>query len=194
VIFTLPQTSEILRIYDPTSYGAHALSYRNYGPLHRFDHHRHPNGAPAIDADRAILYGGLSLSCCIVEVFGDTGIIEPGTKWIAVVNLQRPLILLDLREPAAMQAGTVAAVSMDADRNITQQWAKYFYDNPAIYGNIDGLLFSSAHNAEDAIALFERSEGALLLRRGTTMPLRDRAIATELLHIANLNNLLVAPY
>lgn len=193
ILLTLPQTSEIMRIYDPAKHGMHALSFRNFGPLHRFDHHRHPASAPDVDNDRAILYGGFTLSCCIVEVFGDTGIIEPGTKWAAILSLQRPLNLLDLRGTGAMRAGTVAAVSKEADRNVTQAWARYFYDNEGIYGTIDGLIFFNAHNDEEAVALFERAENALLLPPGNTIELGDPAMRTELQHIAIRNNLLVPP-
>lgn len=194
ILVTLPQDSEVFRIYDPAIHGAQALTFRNYGPLHRFDHHEHPTASPNIDDDRAILYAGFTLSCCIVEVFGDTGIIEPGTKWVALLNLQRPLLLLDLRGNGAMRAGTVAAVSKEADRSITHAWARHFYDNGAVYGNIDGLIFFNAHNDEVAIALFERASNALLVQHGNEIELRDLSISAELRHIAVQNNLLVPPY
>ncbi len=92
-----------------------------------------------------------------------------------------------------MRAGTVAAVSKEADRNITQIWARYFYDNLAIYGNIDGLIFFNAHNDDEAIALFERATDALVLHPGNTIELSNPALSTELQHIAVQNNLLVPP-
>lgn len=92
-----------------------------------------------------------------------------------------------------MRAGTVAAVSKKADRSITREWARYFYDNEAIYGTIDGLIYCNAHNDEEAVALFERAEDALLLHPGRTIDLGDPAMRTELQHIAVQNNLLVPP-
>ncbi|MDJ0595044.1 MAG: hypothetical protein QNJ72_34540, partial [Pleurocapsa sp. MO_226.B13] len=84
----------IQRIFDPTSYGATATGFRYYGSLSRFDHQRcdpaPPKGArqrrfgsphvrasrqrgtkAEIDSERGIIYAGLNLSCCLIEVFGD---------------------------------------------------------------------------------------------------------------------------
>jgi hypothetical protein len=187
-----------MRIYDPSSHGATPLSFRSYGPLHRFDHHQHPGGSPGVDADRAIIYGGFTLSCCVVEVFGDSGIIDPRSKCVAILNLLRPLTLIDLRGSGAMRAGTVAAISKEADRDITQQWSRHFYYKTAIYGTADGIIFFNARNAhnndEEAVALFERSKSALTFIQGNSIELRDKSIKTELQHIAFQNNLLVPPY
>ncbi len=92
-----------------------------------------------------------------------------------------------------MRAGTVAAVSKEADRNITQMWARYFCDNEAIYGTIDGLIFFNAHNDEEAVALFERASDALLLHPGNAIELGNAALSTELQNIAVKNNLLIPP-
>jgi hypothetical protein len=74
---TLTAGSALLRIFDPSRYGTQALTFRYYGPINRFDHHRIPSeGERAEDPGRGIYYAGLTLSCCLVEYFGDIGVIE----------------------------------------------------------------------------------------------------------------------
>ena len=63
------------RIFDPNKYGATAIDFRYYGPFSRFDHQRSQR-KPEIDKERGIIYAGLDLSCCLIEVFGDDEIIR----------------------------------------------------------------------------------------------------------------------
>lgn len=71
---------ELIRIFDPNSYGTEALTFRYYGALHRFDHHR---GQHQTDGERGIYYAALTLSGCLVECFGDIRRITPQGKLIA---------------------------------------------------------------------------------------------------------------
>lgn len=118
---------------------------------------------PAFSASRGVYYCGLTLACCLVELFGDTRLIEPDDRRVAIVHPTRQFQLLDLRGSGAMAAGSVAALAKVADRSVSQAWARYFYESPAAYGSIDGIHFLNAHNDEDAFVLFERAEGALTL-------------------------------
>jgi hypothetical protein len=54
-------------------------------------------GNCAEDPERGISYAGLTLSCCLVECFGDTGVIEIKGQQIGRIQLNRDLTLLDLR-------------------------------------------------------------------------------------------------
>ena len=70
----------LLRIYRPQPYGSSACGFRYEGPFSRFDHH-------ADDHWRGIHYNAPSLSSCVVEVFGDTGLIEPlRSRLLAIAN------------------------------------------------------------------------------------------------------------
>ena len=108
----------------------------------RFDHHE-----PG--CQRSIHYSAPTLSGCVVEVFGDTGVVDTRGCRLALIRTCRNLQLLDLRGSGAMRAGSVAALSAIADRDLSQAWSRHFYSSHAI----DGLLYSNAHNSESAIAL-----------------------------------------
>ncbi len=52
----------------------------------------------------------------------------------------RPMQLLDLRGSGAMRAGSVAALSAIADRDLSQVWSRHFY----AFHAVDGLVYSNA--------------------------------------------------
>lgn len=116
----------------------------------------------------------------MVEVFGDTRVIETNNLEVAMLELTQPIKLLDLRGSAAMKVGTVAAISKTADRDLSQAWSRYFYDHPQIFGAIDGLIFSNAHNDEDAIALYERAKSQLNSSKVTTLPLSSSTLQSAI--------------
>ncbi len=172
------------RIYNPNKYNTQAVSFRFNGPRARFDHHRFSCENPQDDSDRGINYWGFTLSCCLVEVFGDTRVIEVDKYKVALITLNQSIQLLDLRGAAAMRVGTVSAVSQTADRNLSQLWSKYFYEETAIYGLIDGLIFSNAHNSEDSIALYERATPKLDSATIATLALNSPALHFAIAEIA----------
>ena len=130
VLHLLPPAATLLRIYQPDQYGTTACGFRTDGPFSRFDHHE-----PG--CQRSIHYSAPTLSGCVVEVFGDTGVVETQGCRLALIRSSRPLQLLD--------------------RDLSQAWSRHFYTSHAI----DGLLYSNAHNSESAIALYDRAEGAI---------------------------------
>ena len=60
-----------------------------------------------------------------------------------------------------------------------EPWARYFYESNT---DLDGLLDPNAHNAADAVALFERAEDALLPEND--LPLTDPRLRLRLLAAA----------
>ena len=187
--FELQTGTTIQRIFNPASYGATATGFRYYGPLSRFDHQR--SKQPKMDRDRGIIYAGLSLSCCLIEVFGDDEVIAIGQQQIAYITLKHGLKLLDLRNSGAWDAGSVAAMTSDGRRRVTQAWSRYFYENSDLYGNIDGLIFNNAHDGQEAIALYERAKTQLLSADIAVLELNHPAIRESLIAIANRLNLLL---
>lgn len=192
--FMLAEGQHITRIFNPTAHGATALSFRHFGPISRFDHHRAPYPTRANDIERGIIYGAFTLSCCIVEIFGDIKIIDVGTFEVASITTTRTLQLLDLRGTGAMRAGTVTAVSKESDRRISQQWSRYIYDQTFIFEEIDGLVYYNAHNDEEAFALYERASNGLHCGTGDIKTLRDPSLRTAIQNIAAENNMVIDPY
>ncbi|MDJ0901665.1 MAG: RES domain-containing protein [Xenococcus sp. MO_188.B8] len=188
----LTANTKLRRIFDPTRYNATAVGFRSYGPVSRFDHH--DNEVPKEDDQRRIIYAGFSLSCCIAEYFGDGEIINVANVKLAVIYLSKDLKLLDLRGKAAMAAGTVAAISGITQRKITQSWGKYFYEHPELYGEVDGLIFSGAHNGENVIALYERSESVIHSSKVKLLDMASDALRSPIFRIAKEQGLDVETY
>jgi RES domain len=186
----LTSGSFVLRIFDPTQYGTRATTFRSYGPINRFDHQRlPPAGNCAEDPERGISYAGLTLSCCLVECFGDTSAIEIKGQQIGRIQLTRDLTLLDLRANGAMRAGSVAALAKVADRHLSQAWSRYFYEQTDLYGQIDGISFLNAHNDEEAIALYERAQSALICPDDRILPLAHPSLRPAIQQAALDNHL-----
>lgn len=193
---TLSVDTKLIRIFDPTRYQAQAMGFRSFGPISRFDHHRikKPLGKPQLDPERGIIYAADTLSSCLVEIFGDGDIIEVKQQLVASIYTSETLNLLDLRGNNAMKAGTVTAIAKTANRNLSQTWSRYFYFRSDLYGEIDGLIYSNAHNDEDAVALYERAQKKLVTSKIQTMPLKHPALRSAIFQIAENHSLLVAPY
>ena len=190
--FRVPAGALLFRIFDPTDYGATALSFRSHGPHSRFDHHRGQGSLAndsCDDSERGVYYAAFTLSGCIVAVFGDRGSIVFGEHRVAKPRITRDLDLLDLRGTGAMRAGSVAALAKTADRRLTQAWARHFSEHPAEFGLIDGIVYANAHNDEDAIVLFERAAHAVVCPCRNVLRLDDPDLRTIVEDIAQNNNL-----
>lgn len=144
---------------------------------------------PANDSAHGVYYAADELGGCVIEVFGDTGVIETANYGVAEVLLPRDIVLLDLNAGGAWDAGSSSALTKDADRSYTQRWARYFYAESITYGLIDGLRYENAHNDAQAYVLFERS-GTLDLERDRA--LADPGLETELFRVADRLHLIFA--
>lgn len=188
----LPSRTRLVRLFDPSRHGATATGFRSYGPLHRFDHHRgRDDGEPTEDAERGIYYAAFTLSGGLVEVFGDTGVVDLHRHHVGSPIFRRDLRLLDLRGSGAMRAGTKAAIAKVADRSLSQAWSCHFYETPEVYGEVDGLIYLNAHNDEEAVALYERAGDALDCPPERVMRLDDEALRAAVLETADDNDLVV---
>lgn len=188
----LPTGTRLVRLFDPSRHGATATGFRSYGPLLRFDHHRgRADGKPGDDAERGIYYAAMTLSSCLVEVFGDTGVVDLYRHHVASPILRRELRLLDLRRNGAMRAGTKAAIAKVSGRGLSQAWSRHFYETTGVYGEVDGLIYPHAHNDEEAVALYERAADALECPSDRVMGLEDEALRAAVLEAADDNDLAV---
>ena len=188
IFYDLKKGAYLVRIFDPNPHNTQALTFRNYGPLLRFYHHR--ASKPAVDQERGVYYAAFTLSSCLVECFGDAGIIEIKGQQVASVEVIRPLRLLDLRGSGAMRAGSVAALAKVSDRRLSQEWSRFFYERVDLYGKLDGLIFYNAHNDEEAIALYERASSGLSCPDAEIMALNDPQLRTAIQQAARDNHLI----
>jgi len=187
---TIRAGTEWVRIFNPAWLGP--AQFSGLGPRHRFDHHRVSGSGPADDPDRRIYYAANDLKGCVVEVFGDTGVVTVGDLRVALVQLRRDVQLLDLRSNPALAAGSVAALAATADRPLSQEWARWFYEHPADFGAIDGMAYLNAHNDDPAYALFERAEDAV--EAIGHLRLAHNLFRAQLRAIAAACNMIVEPY
>ena len=185
-----PRHAIFARVFDPNR--LEPTEFNAYGPRHRFDHHRGARGAPANDSDRRVYYAADDLKGCIVEVFGDAGVVSVGTLHVAEVKLRRQLRLLDLRGNGALASGSVAALAAVPDRPLSQQGARWFYDHRKVFGTVDGISYPNAHNHDVACVLFERAEDDLVVT--ADLPLADPLFRSQIRVIAEECNLIVEPY
>ncbi|MDW5592866.1 RES family NAD+ phosphorylase [Conexibacter stalactiti] len=176
-IVVLGPGDPLLRIDAPAAHDAPAAGFRRYGPLLRFDHHRAAAAAPEHDDERGVLYCARTLVCCVAEVFGDRGVVQRDGHRFARLAPTRELRLLDLRETAATAAGTIPAIGSVGERELTQAWARWWYEQPEL-GRLDGVIYSSAQCGHDAVALWERADGAV--SAVVQLPLDAAELADEL--------------
>lgn len=194
VFYILKKDTIIIRAFNPDdpNYLGNPLAFRFYGPLKRFDHQRGKSDNPddpCHDPQRGILYAGETLSCCIVECFGDSPhLIICGNWELAKIKLTCDLKLLSLDGSGAMKAGTCAAIEKIPNLSLTQAWARFFYDKVL---DVGGLIYSNAHNNQISFALNERTCSALSLV--DTIRLDDPGLRRALLLIAHQNGLTLDP-
>src|SRR5579875_2574235 len=115
--------SIVHRVYNPRTYGASAAGYRRVGPFARMDHHVRPRGSRR---DRGIFYCAPSYRGCLVEVLDGRYLDVTGRRH-AVLMIQKPLKLLDLRRTGAMGAGVDARIGK-CPHHESQPWARFFYE------------------------------------------------------------------
>jgi RES domain len=188
--YTLDPGSKIIRIFDPTRYQTQALTFRHNGPRHRFDHHQGSITVPQDDPERGIYYAAFTLSGCLVEYFGDTGMIEIKDQCVCKVDITKPLKLLDIRGAGAMKAGSVSALAKTADRTLSQEWSRYFYEQANAYSMIDGLIYFNAHNDEKAMAIYERGKNKLACSASQVLRLDHPKLRSAIQQAAIENNLI----
>lgn len=181
----IPEGERLLRLFDPSSHRKPSeLTFRSFGPLERFDHHRPDSNLSACpDGERGVWYSSNDdLACALVEIFGDERMVFLSPWRMARPATTRPLRLLDLRGPGAMAAGTVAEIAKSGDAISTWEWARYFYEQSDVYGEVDGLAWLGAHNDGECVLLFERAETSLSCD-DCSLPLSDPRLRDTVLRV-----------
>ncbi|BBZ01561.1 hypothetical protein MCHIJ_09980 [Mycolicibacterium chitae] len=133
-------------------------TFRQFGPLHRLDHHQAAN-PPQLDPEgRRVLYVGADLATSASEVFGEAGIAEVCPRYrVSVLAPSTPVPLFDLTKPGA--AMTIGALPTLADgneaRELTQQWARAIYEDQPAGPTIRGVRYRTAYNFGHSLALWD---------------------------------------
>ena len=184
ILINLEPGTELRRIYKDKD-GRTEKTFNYKGPYGRFDHHRYLINDPQVEKDRSVSYWGWgeNLSCCLVEVFGDQRVIAKEDRIIrrsALMELNQSILLLDLRGNGSMRIGSTAKLAKDGARKVTQAWSRYFYNNPQVFGEIDGLIYANSHNDENSICFYERAIPKLDSAIVQSIALDDPAIQTEI--------------
>jgi hypothetical protein len=170
VIEPVASGKKLYRAYSPKPYGTKPRTFRNVGPLERFDHHRPvgPGMPPKQHRGRGILYAGFDPIWSLGEFFGASGVITLNGNRIARLTVTRSLRLLDLRGLAATRVGTAPGIAGIETRATTQAWARYFYEHPDL-AEIDGLIYEAFHSGLDSVALWERAKDAVRTDQGWSL-------------------------
>jgi hypothetical protein len=179
---TLDPGEEIRRIYkDKDKRDEKTFNYK--GPYGRFDHHQHTIDHPQVDPDRGVSYWGYTLSCCLVEIFGDQKFITPQDRQIrraGMLTISQPILLLNLCGSGAMLVGSTTKIAKDSAREDTQAWSRYFYAHPQIFKQVDGLIYANSHNDEKVICFYERAISKLQQAASFNLPLDSPALQPEI--------------
>lgn len=141
---------------------------RSNGPRARFDAHRPgPTGAREDPDGRTVLYAGADLATSACEVFGGSGegLLCPSYR-VALLRPTKHLTLFDLRAPgAALSIGAIPALAdSEYPRAQTQAWALAIYEDDPLGVHADGVLYRSAHNGGDAVALWDSTGKVIVVR------------------------------
>jgi hypothetical protein len=181
-LVTLDPGKVIRRIYqDKDNRDEKTFNFK--GPYGRFDHHRHTIHEPQVDPGRGVSYWGYTLSCCLVEIFGDQKFITQQDRQIrraGMLTISESMLLLNLCGSGAMLAGSTAKIAKDSAREDTQAWSRYFYGNSQIFKPVDGLIYANSHNDEIVICFYERAISKLQGATSFNLPLDSPGLQPEI--------------
>jgi len=128
--------------------------HRFYGPLPslRFDHHLPPAG---LSPDRSVWYASTSLVGAVAESFGNLGFVDHACgRRVVVVQVSRPLSVVDLVGVSARRVGLTQEVSGSTDYAKTQEWARAFYDQ---YSTLVGIRWRGRQSGSICFVLHDRA-------------------------------------
>ncbi|WP_418345857.1 RES family NAD+ phosphorylase [Rhodococcus pyridinivorans] len=163
------------RVYHQASHTPDGVTFRSYGPLHRFDHHTPPFRAPALDpAGRSVLYVGEDLATAACEVFGQAGVAPLcSRRRISQVVPTREVQTYAMDTPgAAMALGALPALA-DADlpRERTQEWARAIYEDQPAREKIEGIRYRTAYYGGTSLVLWDCPDAVAVARDAAGQPL-----------------------
>ncbi len=163
------------------------VTFRDYGPLARLDHHlqAHP---PTVDkSGRRVLYVGEDLATSASEVFGETGVAQICPQYrVSVIAPTRSLAMFNLaRRGAALAIGALPALADGSEpRALTQEWARAIYEDRPVGPDSNGIRYRTGYNFGYSLALWDCDDSVEIVSdgRGGTQdrPLNDSRLLMRL--------------
>lgn len=153
-------------------------SFRQYGPLSRFDHQFTTEDNEPQLQDRGVLYAASDIATVVAEFFQYPRRRINRDKhrpWLASFNLPGELQLLNLTDTFCVRVGASMKI-MTGPFAHTQAWSQGFYE---AYPQIQGLYYASSLTNRPAIAFYERANTGDLFPSTTRL---HRELANPLLH------------
>ena len=153
-------------------------TFRQFGPLSRFDHHLANEHDEPFLQDRGILYAASDVPTAIAEFFQRNRRRINRFRhrpWLASFTLPVELQLLDLTDTFCVRVGASMKL-MSGPFSHAQRWSQGFYD---AYPAIRGLYYASSLTNRPAIALYERANNNDMFPSNTRL---HRALADPVLH------------
>jgi RES domain-containing protein len=154
-------------VYHLSRHTPDGITFRRYGPLYRFDHHRAADPTQDDPEGRRILYVREDLATSACEVFGQAGVAAVCPNYrVAIAAPTSKLELFDLaRKGAAMAIGALPSLADGNEkRPLTQEWARAVYEDKPAGPKIVGIHYRSAYNGGISLALWDCDRDIEVLR------------------------------
>lgn len=162
--------------------GSHVLgwkSFREYGPVLRFDPHPRPVGD---HAGVGVWYGGSDPTVALAEAFQSDRTIGRGRDdpYLTGLRFTRELVLLDITTDSGgawpTRAGGTFALSTCA-HTISQRWARRITQ---AFPELDGLRYNSRFAGGPSAVLFAPAVAAMPERPVLSLPLANPGLAMRI--------------
>jgi hypothetical protein len=128
-------------------------------PGARFDHHPPPLRHHEIES---VWYSANNLRCAVAEAFGNSVIDRGSNRRVAVVEIRRPVVLLDLLSVGMRRVGATQELATTTDHALAQEWARAFYTDPG-YFKVQGLRWRGRQVGSPCILLTDRTAAPSVL-------------------------------
>lgn len=154
------------RVYHRGTHTPDGMTFRQFGPLYRLDHH-HAATPPQLDSEnRRVLYVGADLATSASEVFGEAGIAAICPRYrVSILAPTSPLPVFDLTKAgAAMAIGALPTLANGNEaRALTQQWARAIFEDQPAGPTVRGVRYRTAYNFGTSLALWDCDDSVELV-------------------------------
>ena len=149
-----------MRIYHEDFFTKSATHRRDWGPLHRFDHHTPPLAHPThCPENRTVIYLAESIRAAAAEVFSEYNPFRVCPHWrLAWLRPAESLVVQDIVGAGGMaiEAGEWlgSGPAFGVQPQYTQEWARKIYDD---HNELQGIRYSGSHEGSKCLVLTDRA-------------------------------------